>query len=205
MDPGGAVKGLRLALHWAWAGRPLPGMPVSGDALWVARDGQRFEAAVMDGLGHGREAAEASAAACATLESIAGATLADKVDALHRDLRRSRGVALALLEVDLAARSLAWCGIGNILGLLVGDGRDERLLSSNGIVGLGLPSQIRIKSHELRPGDRLLLATDGLREDLARGRDAWPPGEPGALAEDLLARHARRDDDALVWVGVAHD
>lgn len=100
MDTGAALRGpLRAA--WAGAGRPLAGMPVNGDAAWTWSRGPRLQVAVMDGLGHGHDAAAASREACRCLDARGGQGLAVLLRSLHEALRRTRGAALSLADADL--------------------------------------------------------------------------------------------------------
>jgi hypothetical protein len=201
MDPGAALIG-PLRADWAEAGRPLAGMPVNGDASWTWLQGPRLQAAVMDGLGHGREAAQASREACRSLDAHRGQGLTAQLAALHEALRRTRGIALALLEADLEAGRLRWCGVGNVQGCLAGPQSRARLLSSSGIVGQNLPSALLIRELPLAPGELLLLCTDGVDEAFLR--EAPLEADPAALAPMALARYARAGDDALLWVGRIH-
>ncbi len=50
----------------------------------------------------------------------------------------------------------------------------------------------------IRPGDTLILATDGIAGGFARGLDAWM--SPADLAGAVLDGHRKRGDDATVVV-----
>jgi hypothetical protein len=198
MDTGAALMGpLRAA--WAGAGRPLAGMPVNGDAAWTWSQGPRLQVAVMDGLGHGQDAAAASQEACRCLDARGGQGLAILLRALHEALRRTRGAALSLADADLGAGLLRWCGIGNVQGCLAGSQGRTRLLNLGGIVGLNLPSNLLIRELPLAPGDLLLFCTDGVEEAFLR--EAPLDADPAILAPLALERYARAGDDALLWVG----
>jgi len=194
------------ALAWAVAGRPLPGQVESGDAALVLDRGGDVLVAVVDGLGHGPEAAAAARAACAALSATKG-DLEALFQACHASQRKERGVAMsaALVEPD---GNLSWAGVGNVEGLVVRaslglpqDSGHERLLMRGGVVGGAMPP-IRPGGLALRRGDTLVLATDGVGDDAARSCDARPPD---LLAPHLLDRHAKETDDALVlvarWMG----
>ncbi len=59
-------------IEWGVAGRPLPGQKESGDRHWVKVFPQKALVAVVDGLGHGEEAAAAATTAVSTLERSSG-------------------------------------------------------------------------------------------------------------------------------------
>src|SRR5438874_9809995 len=50
----------------------------------------------------------------------------------------------------------------------------------------------------IAPGDTLIFATDGIREGFAEGLP--PEAAPQQLADQILARHGKGTDDALVLV-----
>jgi serine phosphatase RsbU (regulator of sigma subunit) len=200
-------QALRAAvrLEWSQAGRSLPGQELIGDAAWVQASDGRARVAVMDGLGHGREASLASGMALEMLPSLAGQSLEAAFDALNRVLTRSRGAALSMADLDLDAMRLRWAGVGNVEGVLL-RARDpersrERLLLQSGIVGCRMP-HLHPRELALENGDRLLFYTDGLDAGLVQGLD-WRQ-DPRDSAARLLQTFAKPTDDALVWLGRLH-
>jgi hypothetical protein len=114
-------------------------------------------------------------------------------------MHQSRGVVLTL--ASLRRGGSTWLGVGNVGGKMLRTGADPAatlyLSPLGGIVGYELPS-LHVSSLEARPGDVLVLATDGVREDFGLGwRIARPVQE---IADSLLEGFGREDDDALVVV-----
>jgi phosphoserine phosphatase RsbX len=186
-------------LEWHCACRPAPGESVSGDRALVAVDGPRALAAVIDGLGHGPAAAAAADAALEAVRTGAADDVVDVAMRCHVALRATRGAAIGLATIDTARGALSWLGIGNVEGRLVRGGAirggGASLLLAAGVVGHEIP-RLRPVTLSLGRGDLLLVATDGVA-----GGFAEEPGTSGscrALAERLLAEHARPTDDALV-------
>src|SRR5207247_9958290 len=66
-----------------------------------------------------------------------------------------------------------------------------------GIVGAELP-RLHPVVLAIAPGDTLFFATDGIREGFAEGLS--PEAAPQQLADQILARHGKGTDDALVLV-----
>ncbi len=188
------------ALERGEAGAPLAGESRTGDlAVFAPYDGGAL-VAVIDGLGHGAPAADASAAAAAVLTERPD----DPPDVLlkrcHDALRSTRGVVATLAWFDLATGGLTWTGIGNVEGRLVradrrrGDSDDSPTLFG-GVLGWSLPA-VRVVRTELAPGDCLVMATDGVAADFG---SSLMPGVPAPeQAKRVLASHARGSDDALV-------
>jgi negative regulator of sigma-B (phosphoserine phosphatase) len=158
-------------------------------------------AVAMDGLGHGAAAQVAAEAARRSLVAGARAPLHALVAQCHRDLHKTRGVALSLAFFDVGQGAMTWLGVGNVEGVLVraaghvGPAR-ESLLLRGGVVGYRLPP-LRVATLPVGPNDTLIFATDGIRGQFARAPAA---GTPQEIADDLLARFCRGTDDALVLV-----
>lgn len=193
-----------MRVDWAALVRPLAGQEVSGDA-WVLADAEGGQlVGAIDGLGHGRDAALAAAAAAEALRRRAGPDLLAALAGCHEALRRTRGAALSLAWIDLRAQRLSWTGVGNVEGMLLRAAADgppaERLLLHNGIVGSQLPP-CRAAWLPFSPGDCLILASDGIRPGFTR--HAALGEAPQALARRILEDCGRDEDDALVVVGKA--
>jgi serine phosphatase RsbU (regulator of sigma subunit) len=184
------------------ASRPHPHEVVNGDAYAVHRSGERCRIAVIDGLGHGVEAAEASARA---VEVLTAHPDLDPVDALHRchaALAGTRGAAISIARFDLTRGELTYAGIGNVEGHLWRDDRHERLISYRGIVGSAMRT-VRPFTVPLGTEWAFLLHSDGIsaRADLlAVGLPDL--SDPEALAEAILAQFGRQHDDALAVVAL---
>jgi phosphoserine phosphatase RsbX len=191
---------LGSTIDWGIAGRPLAGEQRSGDLHVVKQLDDGALVAVIDGLGHGGEAADAAASAGRILDEHAAEPLERLVPRCHEGLRSSRGAVMGLARFR-GGGSMTWLAVGDAEGVLVPDGADEGRIRSlpqhRGIVGRTLPA-LRPVSFDLAPGDLVIMATDGvsadgLRRPLFHSTPQW-------LANDILARSARPNDDALVLV-----
>lgn len=186
-------------LEWGVAARALPGEAESADGHSVRARGDRALLAVVDGLGHGAEAARAAKTALAVVEEHPDEDLAALVERCHAALAGTRGAVLTLVRLDRAKRELSWVGVGDVEAVLhpVDGRRRESIMLRGGVVGDRLPP-LRVSSHRLTAGDTLVMCTDGIARRALEQRVLW--GEPGALAAKILAEHARPTDDALVLV-----
>jgi phosphoserine phosphatase RsbX len=176
--------------------------PASGDVHVVARFPGGVLVGVIDGLGHGPEAAAAANGAARVLEAFAGEPIPALFERCHEALRGTRGAVVSVASFDAPSSSMTWSGVGNVEGFLFRAARGaeparEAIMLRGGIVGYQLPS-IRVSALQVSCGDVLVFATDGLRSGFA---DRLPAtGTPQEIADALLARHARGSDDALVVV-----
>lgn len=197
--------GRQGAVEWATEGRALLGEPVSGDAPVALGTPAGMLLGVVDGLGHGPEAAHAAARAVEVLDAHSGEPVVELVGRCQVALHATRGVAMSLAALDVERREMEWVGVGNVEGILLreqGDRSDDAaLLLRGGVVGYRLPP-LRPVRVALRDGDTLVMASDGVDPAFAWQVDRLATAAP--LAHRLLARHARDSDDALVLVARYH-
>ncbi len=189
-------------VEWAAFGRPFPGQTVSGDLHLVAHFPGGVLAAVIDGLGHGPEAAIAARAAVEVLGRHAGEPVADLILRCHEELRPTRGAVLSLVSIDARQGAMSWIGIGNVETLLFRavsqpKPRRESLISRSGVVGYQLTTP-HVRTLRIEPGDTLVFATDGVGSEFTNVR---PEGRDAAeIAADIIGSHAKITDDSLALV-----
>jgi len=189
-------------LDWAVAGQALPGETTSGDLHLVQSFPNGALVAVVDGVGHGVEAAAAAQIAVATLQDHPQDSLHLLVRQCHERLRNTRGVAMSVASFNGLDATIAWAGVGNVEGVLLRaeaslDSATEYIVPQGGLVGLQLPL-LRAVVIPVAAGDVLILGTDGLRSGFAEGLPLDAP--PQQIAARILARDAKGTDDALVLV-----
>jgi phosphoserine phosphatase RsbX len=184
------------------AQRAMPGQAVSGDLHLVQPFPHGVLVAVVDGLGHGEEAAVAAQAAMAALVPRADHSALVLMKHCHEALHGTRGAALTLASFNELDGTVTWLGVGNVDGVVLraqpqaAPTRDYVLLHG-GVVGLQLPP-LRAFILPVAPGDTLIMATDGVRPGFAEGLPLKEP--PQQLADRILARDGKGTDDALVLV-----
>lgn len=184
----------------ASAERPHPNETVNGDAWSAAWRADRCRIAVVDGLGHGPDAAEAAQRALATLAGRPELGLVDAVHQCHEELHSTRGAALTIVDIDARSMQLSHVGVGNVEARVWSRLREQRLSPARGIVGNILP---RLQSAELDlPEDwTLVIHTDGIsaRFTLEAMLGEHPPALPD-IAAALLEDWSRPTDDATVVI-----
>jgi serine phosphatase RsbU (regulator of sigma subunit) len=183
----------------AVAARPYPGETVSGDAWQVDWHGSVCRIALVDGLGHGPQAAIAAMAAVAALAAEPALNPVEAVHCCHDALKGSRGAALLIVSIDVSRGQLIGAGAGNVEARLCQDGGVKHLMTDRGIVGSALP-RVRPVELALAPDWLLLMHTDGIKSrfDAQSQLEAAPDGD--GLAQAILAGWARATDDATVLV-----
>ena len=189
-------------IEWAAKARPRPGENVCGDRpIAVDVDGTAALIGVLDGLGHGAEAAEAANLGVEVLRAARAEPLDVLVQRCHRALSGTRGAAMTLARIDFRTDTLSWVGIGNVAADLVAKhpaGVEVRSSArlAGGIVGYRIPEALTPQQVPIRPGDLLVIASDGIVEDHLDDIDFAAPAL--VIADQILHGHAKDNDDALV-------
>jgi anti-sigma regulatory factor (Ser/Thr protein kinase) len=177
-----------------------PGETVCGDSWSVVREERRLSLLVADGLGHGPIAREAAEAAVDEFEVEAFRAPSEVLGRVHRQLRSTRGAAVAMVQVDGEDDELVFCGAGNIAGRLISGIVDRTLMSQHGTAGVQIRSLRDVKypwpEHAL-----LVMHSDGLT---TRWTIDAAPGllrrHPSVIAAWLIRDQARGRDDVTVVV-----
>lgn len=182
---------------------PLDGEAACGDGWAVKQDNDRAIILLVDGLGHGPNAAEAADVAINNFKAISERSPMEIVRALHEALRATRGAAVAVAEVQRDPKNkrvdVRLCGVGNTVSALVGpEGTSSALPSMNGTAGLQA-SALREFVQPWEAGAMFVMHTDGIT---TRWRaDAYPGvlhHDPAVLASVLHRDASRKRDDATV-------
>jgi len=191
-----------LKIEAAFATLPLPGQSESGDLCLVKRVGKGTLLAVVDGLGHGQDAASAAHAAVGALDRYSREPLTDLVRRCHEALVGLRGVVLGLAYLDPQAATMAWLGVGNVGGVLLRADLGNRpsritLVPNAGFIGVE-QTRPTTRSVPLAPGDTVILYSDGIKDGFAESLAL--SNTPQEIADFVITRQVKGNDDALVLV-----
>jgi anti-sigma regulatory factor (Ser/Thr protein kinase) len=174
--------------------------PACGDWWEVAIKGSLISVLMIDGLGHGPEAEDASRAGAWAFnrEPFAEPTLL--LEEIHGDMRGSRGGAVAVAQFDGGSGALRFIGIGNIGATLLGAEKSRGMASHPGIVGLQY-RKIPAVDYPQSGGQLLVMYSDGLQ---SRWNLSDYPGlmyrHPALIAAVLHRDYCRGRDDVTVLV-----
>jgi len=189
-------------IEWAAKARARPGENVCGDRLIAVEINDTSALiGVLDGLGHGVDAAEAAKRGVEVLRAESAEPLDVLVQHCHRALSGTRGAAMTLAHIDFRSDVLSWIGIGNVTADLVAKhpgGVEVRSSArlAGGIVGYRIPETLTPQEVPIRPGDLLVITSDGIVEDHLDDIDF--AASSLAIANEILHEHAKDNDDALV-------
>jgi serine phosphatase RsbU (regulator of sigma subunit) len=188
-----------MSVSWGAACRPKEGQSVSGDAFVVEPFGASgLQVAVIDGLGGGVEAARAAEGAVAVIRGRPGGDPLDLIRQSHTALHNTRGAVIGLLTLDTTQRSATYIGVGNI-GAQVYSRQPIKPISKNGILGYRLPQLLKL-SYSYNFGDTFVLYSDGISSRFSLDAHINHTQPPQILAELILSRYGKMNDDATVVV-----
>jgi len=174
---------------------PKNGELANGDAAFYRSDEQRrILLAIIDGLGHGPEAAKAAQSAIEKLTAISlHGSLLEIMESVHLHIRGTRGAAATVCMIRDG--KISACGVGNVE--LRSAETAIPFVFSPGILGARV-QKFRVCETQLRAGTRLVMFSDGISSRLGLEKvRALPPREACAA---IIERHRKSQDDATVLI-----
>ncbi|MFD4032436.1 PP2C family protein-serine/threonine phosphatase [Streptomyces sp. NPDC058637] len=213
------------AAQFAVAGALEPADHVGGDTFDYVIDRDAVQLSVTDAMGHDVGAALLATLLVGALRRArrAGADLAEQArqaDEAMREHGRRGYVTGQLLRISLIDGKTEFINAGHPWPLLMRDGVVREITPQIDMpFGLDVPHSYRVQSLDLRPGDRLVMLTDGMLERNANSLDlsdlivrtrALHPRETARtlIAMVVDANRGHLQDDATVmcldWHGVGH-
>lgn len=182
---------------------PKHGEEIYGDSWGVEQDLKRAIFAIIDGLGHGVNAATASQEALYLFRKNYTRRPSDIIRIFHEELKHTVGCAAGVTEISISQGIINYCGVGNTSGVLITQENARSFTSHSGIIGYRVSKVVEYE-YPL-PGNKppwvLLLHTDGLSSN-------WKledyPGllmkHPSIIAGVLYRDHGRKNDDVTIVV-----
>jgi anti-sigma regulatory factor (Ser/Thr protein kinase) len=176
----------------------MSGEPICGDGWTVVQGRGRVVVFVVDGLGHGPEAAAAARAGIQAVEKNAQREAPEIMDAVHNALRSTRGAAGAVALLQPESELCVFCGIGNIASSIRSPGSTRSMVSHNGTLGHQV-RKIQEFQYPFPKGSLLVMHSDGINTHWDLG--AYPGIEmrhPAFVSAALYRDHSRGRDDLTV-------
>ncbi|MEP6717183.1 MAG: SpoIIE family protein phosphatase, partial [Terriglobia bacterium] len=180
---------------------PYPGEDVCGDTWDYHMSGDRLRIIVADGLGHGLMAAQASVAAVSVIHDDGFKDPVSVVAEAHLRLKATRGAAIGVVDIDRAAHTVMFSGVGNVAGSVVTEeGGRRQMISMNGTLGHELRG-VRQFEYPWPSGALIILHSDGLGTHWSFGKYPGLMRHHCSVIAGVLFRDFRRlRDDATVVV-----
>lgn len=179
--------------------RCIPGETLNGDTYVISHLSQsKTIAAVIDGLGHGKEAHIASNIIKEQLLLKSDLPLVELVKYIHQSARGTRGAVIAIVLIDTTNSKVTFTGVGNIEGFIRSESGKKGLISFGGILGHNIRTP-QIYEFPFLKGDSLCLYSDGLNSRWNINDINWNE-HPQKTAEFLINNYSRINDDATVLI-----
>jgi anti-sigma regulatory factor (Ser/Thr protein kinase)/serine/threonine protein phosphatase PrpC len=190
---------MEMARVGVWS-RPHPGQQTNGDAYLIKTHGPLTLFAVIDGLGHGHGARQASDTAIDSLSDWMGEPLEEVFMAVHGALRSTRGAVMGVAVVDGAREEMHFAGVGNVSVRTFNTPEHATPIPSNGTLGARM-GRVRVWTQKWAEESILIMASDGLSETWdIRSYPTLLERNPQLMAGILMRDYSRPNDDATVLV-----
>lgn len=191
--------GLNNNLVTGAASRCHPGEQLNGDAYLINHISPNIiVVAVIDGLGHGKEANLASELAKEQIILKSDLPLDSLMKHVHNSVRGTRGTTIGLASINTETNKLYFSGIGNIESFLMTENGKKTLLSFGGIMGHNMRTP-RVFEFDFKPGNTLCMYSDGITTRWRHEDLDWNE-PPQKNAEFILNNYSRLNDDATVLI-----
>jgi anti-sigma regulatory factor (Ser/Thr protein kinase) len=171
-----------------------------GDAWALEPDGADYSLLVVDGLGHGTDAARAARAATEVLAKHPGSAPSEVLHLAHLALAGTRGGAGAVARFSILQPQGVFAGVGNVAARVESPASRRQLVSHNGTLGHVLR---KVQEFPIDfPSDAvLILHSDGLSGHWTMADYPGLIARHCALIAGVLYRdHDRGRDDVTVVV-----
>ena len=169
----------------------------NGDLIQVRTGESKTRWLHMDGLGHGREAAEVVTGIGHFLD--AETPVDGLMQRLSKQLQGTRGAVAMISEVDHDTRTMTICGVGDMVAWLIANGEKKAISFSPGVLGHTHRS-LETFSYPFPDQALLITASDGLRRSMTLRTfpDLWRL-HPQLIALVLGQVMGRQNDDRSVF------
>jgi hypothetical protein len=180
---------------------PLPGEPACGDGWTIVEEKGRRVLFVVDGLGHGVDAAVAARAAVAAVEAHAARPPAQIIEAVDGALKPTRGAAACVAVLPVGAGVCTFCGVGNIAASIHLNGTSRSMVSYSGILGHQV-RRIQEFQYPFPEGALCVIHSDGLATRWSLGDYPGLDRRHPSLVAAALYRDFRRGRDDVTVMAV---
>lgn len=172
---------------------------VNGDTGFISFEKDHLFIGLVDGAGHGPEANTIAQASREFLEKNKDAELPSLMNALHENLKGTRGGVAIIGKLDFESLQFRFVGIGNIFLRKFGNS-STRAVTQGGVIGYNIRTPHE-KLMQFSVGDVLVMHTDGItsRFDV----NDYPEilyDDAKTIANNLIKKFGNINDDATCIV-----
>lgn len=142
---------------------PKPGETACGDGSAIKVSKDYIKIFLGDGLGHGKQAAEAVQMAIASFLICPELNAMEIIRDIHFSVKKTRGLVASVAIFLVNERKWKICGVGNIVTKFQAGNLYKTHNSYNGIIGHNIPNTMKDTEVPHMPGQIMALASDGIR------------------------------------------
>ena len=176
--------------------RPKSGEMHNGDCYFMKKCDDRIIVAVVDALGHGKKAEEASRIAVEFMENSFHRNhmnIEDMIKGLHHALKGTRGAVIGISEIS--GEELSFVGVGNITAQIANEHIQAHIPSISGVLGWNL-RYFRVFNYHFTHG-WLVMNSDGIKHFIL---SRYLSDDLRQMAENIIDAHGKEDDDATILI-----
>jgi len=182
---------------------PLRGETTCGDSYFIQVGNARSIYMIVDGLGHGKDAAQAANEAVAVVTRFGAESATEVILRTHDALKKTRGAAMSIAIVDHERAIVKYAGVGNVSASLVNGQLSRSLVSQNGTLGAVVPRALQEYTYPLDTGAALVMFSDGLTSKTSpMGYPGLQGRHPALIAAVLYRDFSRQRDDATIMIAL---
>ncbi len=178
----------------------VKGEELCGDSWDVQQSPEFIRAVVVDGLGHGPFAEEASREAVTIFRKHERAGPAETLEMMHQALTKTRGAAASTVEIQPSKGRMRTAGIGNVLMRLHNSKGTKTVAGENGTLG-AVARKVQELNYPWESSSLLVMHSDGIGSHW--NLDDYPGlmrRHPALIAGIIYRDFRRHHDDATVVV-----
>ncbi len=179
---------------------PYPGERFCGDAWSYDQSPERTMVLIVDGLGHGRDAAVAADEAVAVFQSSLDKGPGEILSHINDALKKTRGAVAGIARINNANNTLTYAAVGNTAASVLSKEGSRSLVAHSGTLGVASPRIQEFQMDWPKEG-MLIMHSDGLqsRWDLS-SYSGLISRHPAVIGAALIRDFRRQRDDASVVV-----
>jgi anti-sigma regulatory factor (Ser/Thr protein kinase) len=180
---------------------PVKGEQECGDAWSFRLTPSNFNVVVADGLGHGLLAHQASSEVLKIFSEAQALPLEVQMTQMHEALRKLRGAAVSMVDIEFSRSTLDFIGVGNVRCAVVEQNKMRTLVCQSGTAGLQIRNA-KVFSSPWSSQSLIILHSDGIttRWDLNTYL-GLAVRHPAVIAAILYRDFNRNNDDVTVFIG----
>lgn len=183
--------------------KPKRSQSICGDSYFVSETDQYFIGTLVDGLGSGEYAKQASQIAVDTIAKESDSPVDELIQKVNESLINYRGVVLTIFKMNFQTKSISYCSIGNVqLVIFLPNGKRLMPLPNRGFLS-GRPLKVRKEVYPYPDGAIFIIHSDGFKSsgEIKKINCDFSQEQLIYRIEQLFNKQSDLDDDVTILIG----